>query len=416
VKSIGEAGEAGVPIRVMEEALREVKPSERSTRMRYAIRDIMLVAQEAQKAGKKLVRLNIGDPLLYDFQTPRHIIETTSEAMLAGNNGYAPSSGIAEALQAIRAEAERDGIRNVQEVFVSAGVSEAIEITFAALLNPGDNVLIPSPGYPLYEAALVKLGAESVPYALDEQDGWQPDLDDMARRVNDRTRAIVVINPNNPTGAVWRREALRAICEVASKHGLVLFADEIYSKLLLDAVEHVPLASLAPELPVVTFNGLAKAYLVPGFRMGWIIVSGEEKSLIHYREAIAKMMRVRLSAHHPAQYAIRAALEGDQGHLPKVIEKLRKRRDLTVSLLNSFSKIRCFSPQGAFYAYPRLEITRSDTEFVMDLARQTGVIVVPGDGFGQAPGTKHFRMVFLPPEETLEKALRLIGELAQRWS
>lgn len=408
--------EAGNPIRGVEEALREVKPSERSTRMRYAIRDIMLVAEEAQKAGKELVRLNIGDPLLFDFETPRHLIEATFEAMLAGNNGYAPSSGTAEALRAIRAEAERDGIRNVQEVFVAAGVSEAIELTFAALLNPGENVLIPSPGYPLYEAALIKLGAEPVPYALDEQDRWQPDLDDMARRVNDKTRAVVLINPNNPTGAVCSRDTLRGILEFASRRGLVVFADEIYSRLLLDPVEHIPLASLAPEWPVVTLNGLSKAYLAPGFRMGWIIVSGEEKSLLHYREAIAKMMRARLSAHHAAQFAIRTALEGNQSHIPKAIEKLRRRRDLTVSLLNSYSKIHCVAPQAAFYAYPRLEISGRDTEFVKDLVRQTGVIVVPGDGFGQAPGTKHFRMVFLPPEETLEKALRLIGEFAQKWS
>ena len=398
----------------------EVIPSERSQRVRYAIRDIMLVAQEAQAAGKQLLRLNIGDPPAYDFLTPRHVIEATFEAMLAGHNGYAPSSGVEEALRSIRAESERQGIRSIQEVFVSAGVSEAIEVCFAALLNPGDSVLIPSPGYPLYEAALVKLGGEPITYQCDEQDGWQPDLDDIERRVNSqgnsKTRAIVVINPSNPTGAVCRRETLRGILEIASRHGLVVFSDEIYNKLLIDPVEHVPTGSLTDELPIVTFNGLSKTYLAPGFRMGWIVVSGREKDLLHYREAIAKMMRVRLSAHHPAQFSIPAALEGDQGHLKGVLAKLRQRRDLTVSLLNSIPKIKCFSPQAAFYAYPRLDISRPDSEFVMELVRQTGVIVVPGSGFGQAPGTKHFRMVFLPPEEIIQKALRLVGDFMQKWS
>jgi alanine-synthesizing transaminase len=393
-----------------------VVPSERSQRMRYAIRDILLVAQEAQAAGKKLLRLNIGDPPAYDFKTPRHLIEASFEAMLAGNTGYGPSSGTEEALMAIRAESERQGIRSIQEVFVSAGVSEAIEVSLAALINPGENVLIPSPGYPLYEAALIKLGGEAVAYQCDEQDGWQPDLDDIARGVNAKTRGIVVINPSNPTGAVCRREILTGILEIASRHGLVVFADEIYNKLLIDVVENIPMGSLSEDLPIVTFNGLSKAYLAPGFRMGWIVVSGAAKGLVQYREAIAKMMRVRLSAHHPAQFSIPVALEGSQAHLKGVITKLRKRRDLTVSLLNSIPRVKCVPPQAAFYAFPRLEISRPDSEFAKELVRQTGVLVVPGSGFGQAPGTKHFRMVFLPPENTIQQALGLLGDFLQKWS
>lgn len=393
----------------------EVRPSARCARVRYAIRDVLVVAQQAREVGKKLIPLNIGDPLQFDFPTPPHMIEAVYAAMRAGRNGYAPSLGTEEAVGAIRAEATRQGIRNIQEIFVTSGVSEAIDAALVSLLDPGENVLLPSPGYPLYEAVLTKLGCESVPYSLDESNGWQPDLDDMARGINDKTRGIVVIHPNNPTGAVYSKDTLKGILNLAARHGLVVFADEIYNKLLLDPVEFTSLASLAPELPVVTFNGLSKAYLVPGFRIGWGIVSGESRSVAQYKDVLARMLRARLCASHPAQCAIQPALEGSQEHLPGVVEKLRRRRDLTVSILNAVPGIHCVSPQAAFYAFPRLDISRSDTEFVLDLIRETGVIVVPGEGFGQAAGSHHFRLVFLPPENTLRDALEQIGEFARKW-
>ncbi|MBI4478609.1 MAG: aminotransferase class I/II-fold pyridoxal phosphate-dependent enzyme [Acidobacteria bacterium] len=392
-----------------------MKPSERSRHVRYAIRDILEVSQQAKAAGKQLLYLNIGDPSLFDFPTPPHVIEAIYQAMQAGYNGYAPSLGTEEAIEAIRAEAARQGIQNVQEVFVTSGVSEGIDVALAALLNAGENLLIPSPGYPLYDATLAKHGFEANPYYLDENNEWQPDLDDIARRINDKTRGIVVIHPNNPTGTICRRETMAGILELAARHGLVVFSDEIYNKLLLDPVEYVSLASLAPEHPVMTLNGLSKGYLAPGFRMAWGILSGEERSVADYREAIAKMLRARLSANHPTQYAIRPALEGNQDHIVQTVEKLRRRRDLTVSLLNSIPGIHCVSPQAAFYAFPRLEIAQSDTEFVFQLIRETGVVVVPGAGFGQPPGTKHFRIVFLPPEEVLREALERIREFVGKW-
>ena len=395
-------------------ATREVKPSERSRHVHYAIRDILEVSEQAKAAGKQMLYLNMGAPPLFDFPTPPHMIEATYQAMRAGYNGYAPSLGTGEAIEAIRAEAARQGIHNVQEVFVTSGVSEGIEIAFAALLNPGENMLIPSPGYPLYEATLAKLGFAANPYYLDENNEWQPDLDDLARRINNKTRGIAILHPNNPTGSVIRREILAGILELAARHGLVVFSDEIYNKLLLDPVECVSIASLAPELPVVTLNGLSKAYLAPGFRIGWGILSGEEHSVADYREAITKMLRVRLCANHPAQYAIRPALEGNQDHVVQAVEKLRRRRDLTVFLLNSIPGIHCVSPQAAFYAFPRLEIAQSDTEFVFQLIRKTGVVVVPGAGFGQTLGTKHFRIVFLPPEEVLREALERIREFVRK--
>jgi alanine-synthesizing transaminase len=372
----------------------------------------VVVAEQARKAGKQLIPLNIGDPLLYDFPTPPHLIEAIYRAMLDGKNGYAPSLGTDEALQAIHAEASRQGIANIQQTFVTSGVSEGIEAALTALLNPGENLLLPSPGYPLYEAVLTKLGCEGVPYVLDEQDGWQPDLDDMARRIGGKTRGIVVINPNNPTGAVYSRATLKGILALAARHGLVVLADEIYNKLLLDPVECVSLASLAPEQPVVTFNGISKAYLAPGFRIGWGILSGEPRSVSQYGEVLARILRARLSASHPMQCAIRPALEGSQEHIAVVVEKLRRRRDLMLSILNAVPGIHCVSPRAAFYAFPRLDIAGSDTEFVLDLIRETGVVVVPGDGFGQASGTKHFRLVFLPPEDLLRTALEKIAGFA----
>ena len=402
----------------------EIRPSKRTEQIRYAIRDVMLIAAEAQAAGKKLLPLNIGDPLLYDFPTPPHIIEAVHHAMLAGHNGYAPSAGVPEALEAIRAEAQRDGIRNVQDIFTNSGVSEGIELAIAALTDPGENLLLPSPGYPLYDAALVSVGAESVHYRLDESNGWEPDLDDMARAINGKTRAIVVINPNNPTGAVYSEATLRGVLELASKHGLVVFADEIYSKMILGDQPFKPMASLTADVPIITFNGMSKGYLVPGFRVGWGIVSGPKNDVAHYCEAIQKLMRARLCASNPAQYAIKPALEGDQSHIKVVKEKLRRRRDLTVSIMNSFPGISCVAPQAAFYAFPKLKIAKSDTAFVRELILETGVIVVPGSGFGPATAKDsaaaydaaagHFRVVFLPQEDVLEKALRLIGEFAGR--
>jgi alanine-synthesizing transaminase len=402
----------------------EIRPAKRTEQIRYAIRDVMLIAAHAQAAGKTLLSLNIGDPLLYDFPTPPHIIEAVHGAMLAGRNGYAPSSGVPEALEAIRSEAQRDRITNIQDVFTTSGVSEGIEIAIAALTDPGENVLIPSPGYPLYDAALVSAGAEGVRYCLDESNDWQPDLDDMAHAVTPKTRAIVVINPNNPTGAVYSEATLRGILEIASKHGLMIFADEIYSKMILDDEPFTPLASLSGDVPIVTFNGMSKGYLVPGFRVGWGIVSGPKHEVAQYCDAIQKLMRARLCASHPMQYAIRSALEGDQSHLQIVKAKLRRRRDLTVSILNSFPGISCVAPKAAFYAFPKLQIAKTDTEFVRELILETGVIVVPGSGFGpltpvESPAAyraaaDHFRVVFLPQEDVLEKALRLIVDFAGR--
>ncbi len=387
-----------------------IRPASRTEHITYAVRDIVVLAEQVARQGKEMLYLNIGDPNQFDFRTPAHLIEACHRAMLENRNGYSASSGIKEAREAIERQADRQGIRSIQDLFVTTGASEAIEIALTALAEEGENILTPAPGYPLYTAVLAKLKVRENPYYLDEGNGWQPDLADIAAKIDARTRGIVLINPNNPTGSVCERETLLGVLKLAREHDLVVFADEIYDKLLFDGGRHVSIASLDAEAPVVTFNGLAKAYLAPGFRIGWAIVSGEKSWLADYLEAMNKILRARLCANHPLQFAIKPALEGDQEHLTEGMARLERRRDLTHQMLNAVPGISCVRPKGAFYAFPRLEIDRGDDEFVRELIKATGVVVVPGSGFGQVPGTRHVRIVFLPPEDVLRRAYERIGE------
>lgn len=385
-------------------------PAHRTKNITYAIRDIVVLADEVKKTGKEMLYLNIGDPNIYDFETPRHMIEATYKAMLENKCGYAPSSGIKPALEAIEREANRKGINNILDLFITHGASEAIEICLTALVNEGENVLTPTPGYPLYTAIQSKLAAYENPYYLNEENGWQPDIADIKSKINEKTKAIVIINPNNPTGSLCSEETLRELIELALKHNLVIFADEIYDKLIIDDKKHVSIASLSEDVSCITFGGLSKNYLAPGFRIGWGIVSGQRKFMSDYLDAINRILRSRLSANHPEQYCIQLALEGDHSHLKSALEKLKNRRDLTMKMLNAFEGISCVKPDGAFYAFPRLHMNKPDSQFVAGLIRETGVVVVPGSGFGQVPGTQHFRLVFLPNEEILSKAYKNIEE------
>jgi len=392
-----------------------IKAAVRTENITYAVRDIILIANEAAKAGREMLYLNIGDPNIYDFEPPRHLVDSAYKAMLANHNGYSPSSGIKEALDAIEREANKKGIDNILDAFVTTGASEAIDICLTALVNQGENVLIPTPGYPLYTAIQSKLMMMQNPYYLDEANNWQPDIEDIKSKINDKTRAIVLINPNNPTGSIYSKEILLQIIDLALEHNLVIFADEIYDKLLFDGKELVSIASLNKDVSCITFGGLSKNYMVPGFRIGWGVVSGRRDVLKEYLDAINRILRSRLSANHPEQYGILPSLEGDQSHLTESMEKLTKRRNLTVEMLNAVEGISCVKPEGAFYAFPRLHMKHSDNHFVAELIRETGVVVVPGTGFGQVPGTQHFRLVFLPKEEILEKAYKRIGEFYHKY-
>jgi alanine-synthesizing transaminase len=383
----------------------------RMINVRYAIRDLAVAAEEVAREGHEILYLNIGDPCKFDFHTPPHMIEAVLKAMVDGHNGYADSLGIKPAIDAIRNQAERHGFRDIQSIFIGYGSGEVIDSCLTALLNPGDNVLTPSPEYPLYGAILAKLDCPVNAYELDEDNGWQPDVEDIARKINSRTRAILLITPNNPTGAVYSKRTLEKILELAREHGLMIFADEIYDKLIFDPEEkHVSTATLATDVPIVTFNGLSKAYLVPGWRIGWAIATGPRAVLHPYMEAVHRLLRARLSAPHPFQHAIKPALEGPQDHLDVMLRKLKRRADLTVQWAKRTPHVKLVAPKGAFYAYPTLHIPEDDLTFVTELLKQKYVLVVHGSGFGEKPGTRHIRIVFLPPEPVLSAAYEAMTE------
>lgn len=292
--------------------------------------------------------LNIGDPNIYDFTTPDTVVEATCKAIRDNKNGYAPSSGIKQALDAIRLDAENKGIKNILDAFVTNGASEAIEICLSALLNQGENFLMPTPGYPLYTAVQSKLELEPNPYYLDESNGWQPDIDDIRSKINPRTRAIVLINPNNPTGSVCKPETLLELVNIAKEHNLVIFADEIYDKLIFDGKGMTSIAALDDEVSCITFSGLSKNYVAPGFRIGWGVVSGKQEYLGDYVEAINKLLRSRVSSNHPEQYAIVPALQGDQSHLEDMVRRLEQRRNIMLDASLKLTELTLYRPKERF--------------------------------------------------------------------
>jgi len=391
-----------------------IKHSKKCDNVRYAVRDILCVADIAKKKGLPLRYLNIGDPLKFDHFTPLHMIKAINDAMLSGQNGYCPSSGTEEAVESVRNDAKKKGIQNIQEIFITSGASEAIELALTTLLDPGDNILTPFPGYPLYTAVQSKLDVQETPYYLDEENGWMPDTDDIRKKINSKTKAIVLINPNNPTGSLCSKEVLMEIAKIAEEKNLLVLCDEIYDRILYDGEKHISLASLNPDLPVITFNGVSKSYVAPGFRIGWGIISGNKQKLEAYIEALNKLLRARLCACTPVMASVKAALDGPQDHLPLLMKKMTVRRDMTWKMLNDIEGITCVKPQGAFYAFPKIDV-KDDADFVKNLIIETGVVVVPGSGFGQKPGTQHFRVVFLPDEAILKDAYTKIGDFMKKW-
>jgi len=406
---------------------KKIVPAQRTERVTYAIRDIVIKAKQLEARGKKIIYLNIGDPPVYDFETPLELRQIVIQQILNSNanikpnvSTYADSLGIVEARTAVAHYAdERKGIKGItaDSVFIANGASEAITLAIAALIDPGDNIMTPSPGYPLYSGQIPVYHGNLNPYLLNESTGWQIDFEELERRVDRRTRAIVVINPNNPTGAIYNRESLLNIIKFARRHNLVIFADEIYDKLLFDGRTHLSIAALSEDVPVVTFGGLSKNYIMPGWRVGWAIFSDPSGVMTDYHEAVNKLLRARLCAVHPQQYMIAPALNGEDKHLPQVIKKMTTRRDVTYDMLNKIPGISCVKPEGAFYAFPKVQLPAniSDEQYVLELLEETGVLVVYGSGFGQKPGTHHFRIVFLPDEDILHQSYALISEFTARF-
>jgi alanine-synthesizing transaminase len=394
-----------------------IPQAERIGRLKYAIRNIANAALQLESEGRRVLYLNIGDPLLYDFQTPPELVEAVYKAMRDGKNYYAPSYGIPIAREAIATHLEHEGVDVAPgHVYVTSGASEAIEAAMTAMLNPGDNVLTPLPGYPLYSAVLCKLSVQERGYRLLADADWNPDFDHMESLVDGRTRAIVVINPNNPTGAVWDEATLERVVDFARRHDLVIFADEVYHTITYDEPP-TRLASIAGDVPVIAFDSLSKSYLATGWRVGWMTLHGQ-RLLGDLKGAIERILDARLCSPTPPQFAIPVALEGERAHLTVALAKFRQRRDLLVERLQGIPGFTCEAPKGAFYAMPRFRHLngRTDEEFVLDVLRTAGVLAVHGSGFGLDPHDGYFRIVYLPPVETLSAAVDGLAETAAKWT
>ncbi len=383
----------------------------------YDIRGPVLdEATRLEEEGFRVMKLNIGNPAPFGFDAPDELLHDVI-VNLREAQGYVDSKGIFAARKAVMQHYQARGLLDVQteDIYIGNGVSELIVMAMQALLNNGDEVLIPSPDYPLWTAAVHLAGGKPVHYVCDEQSDWNPDLDDIRSKISDRTRAVVVINPNNPTGAVYSREIIEAIHEVAVEHGLLVLADEIYDKILYDDAEHVSIATYCREIPCLTFNGLSKAYRAAGFRAGWMVLSGRLSQITDYREGLDMLSNMRLCANAPAQFAIQAALGGYQSINDLVLPggRLREQRDVAWELINDIPGLSAVKPKGALYLFPKIDTKRfnitDDQRFVYDLLVEKKILLVQGTGFNwKTPD--HFRIVFLPDREDLRRAMHDIGD------
>jgi alanine-synthesizing transaminase len=380
----------------------------------YAIRNIVAEARKVEASGRTVRYLNIGDPIIFGFRTPPHMVEAVERAMRDGENGYAPSVGIPAAREAVAAECNQRGMpMSPDRVVITSGTSEGIELALTAMAGPGDDVLIPVPTYPLYTAVLAKIGARAVFYRTDPARGWQPDIDHVRSLIGPATRALVVIDPNNPTGATYSAEARRALVQLAEDHNFPLLADEVYADLAFDGPVRA-LAAFNPEAPVITFSSLSKAYLAPGWRAGWMAVSGTAR-LDDVLSGIKKLADGRLCSTGPMEHAIVAALNGDRSHQQIFRDALRERAELTHSRLNAIDGMSVVMPTAAFYALPKVELPAgvTDEDYVLALLRETGVLCVHGSGFGAAPEDGYFRVVFLASPAELAGIYDLVADFTR---
>lgn len=368
-------------------------------------------AARMEEQGLHVLKLNIGNPAPFGFRAPEEIV-TDIRSAIAQSEGYSESRGIVAARKAIMQYAQLKGIPNVdmKDIYTGNGASELIQLSLHALLNNGDEVLVPAPDYPLWTACVNLAGGKAVHYICDEESDWYPDIADMESKITDRTKALVVINPNNPTGALYPKELLEQIVELARRHGLMIMADEIYDRLVMDGLEHTSIASLAPDLFCVTFNGLSKSHMVCGFRVGWMIFSGNKDLGRDYIEGVNMLSNMRLCSNVPGQSIIQTALGGYQSVNEYIVPggRIYEQRELIYEMLNSIPGISAKKPKAAFYIFPKIDTERfnitDDNQFALDFLREKRVLVVPGRGFNwERPD--HFRIVYLPHPQVLKESM-----------
>jgi alanine-synthesizing transaminase len=394
----------------------EIMQSQKLANVLYDIRGPVLdEAKRLESQGHRIIKLNIGNPQPFGFETPPEILVEVVRN-LPTSQGYSDSQGILSARTAVVQNYQSRGIdvTDVDDVWLGNGVSELIQIALNALLDEGDEVLIPAPDYPLWTAATSLSGGTPVHYLCDETNGWMPMIEDMRAKITDRTKAIVVINPNNPTGAVYSTEILREIADLAAERGLIVMADEIYDKILYDDVEHTTFAAIAPDVFTLTFNGLSKAYRLAGFRAAWMLMTGPREHATSYIEGITMLTNMRLCANVPAQHAIQTALGGRQSIRDLVLPggRLLEQRDAAIKALEKIKGVSCVKPKGALYVFPKLDPSvypiSDDRKFVLDFLRAEHVLVVQGTGFNW-PTTDHLRIVTLPYAKDLTEAIGRLG-------
>jgi aspartate/methionine/tyrosine aminotransferase len=393
-----------------------IRSAKRVDRFTYAIRNIVVEAKKVEQTGVTVRYLNIGDPNQFGFLTPPHLIEAVAKAMRDGHNGYTPSPGIAEAREAAATDFVSRGVSvSPDRVLITSGTSEGIELALTGIVDEGEEVLVPSPTYPLYTAVLAKIGARPAYYRTDHTREWMPDLDHIRSLINPKTRALVVIDPNNPTGAIYPDAMRRDLIELADAHGLVILADEVYGDLAYDGAVP-PMAALDNDAPIISYSSLSKAYLAPGWRAGWMAV-GSSPRLDPALAAIKKLADGRLCSPGPMQYAVTAALTGDRSHQVTFRKQLRERAGLTTARMNAIPGMSCVAPRGAFYAMPKVELPRgkTDADYVLGLLRAKGILCVYGSGFGTAPEDGFFRIVFLATPKELGMIYDDIAEFTREF-
>lgn len=385
-----------------------MRASSRSMGMDYAIREISVPADEAEKSGMKVIRLNIGDPNKWDFETPEYFKAALREAVDNVDNGYGDSRGSPEFRQAIvEREYEKHGVHVPEEkVFVTSGVSEATQILMGAMLEHGDNILVPGPGYPSYTQYIRFFGGDAVPYRQIEEEDWRPDIDMMRKRINDRTKAIIVINPNNPTGAVYPERSLREIGDIAAEHDIPVISDEVYDKITFGADKYFSMSRLPSDVTRIILNGFSKVNLMPGWRVGYGYFMDERGELDEVFEGVMRQLRARICSNVPCQWAAKASLQGPQDYIVDMNRKLKERADYTYKRLNEIPGISTVRAKGSMFMFPKVELTdwKDDKEFAIDLIKSEGVVFVNGSGFCPEFGAGHFRTIILPEVSILEEA------------